>query len=189
MNERQRRALDLLDALLREEAQRRRIKNDTAFLTSSVSGPSWEARPEEWAPDWCEGWHFVLPPCFADALGVRLAERVKQGKRHMLWTQATDFAFRRGYTFCDVPDTGREWGACLKDIQRAITITDASEASSGQGRGVERDPGFVAFTLYAKAADGSRLVPCAHHTFTQDDFVRYLISGEPGADITPRGEA
>ena len=145
MNERQRRALDLLDALLREEKQRRRIKNDAAFLTSAVSGPSWEARPEEWAPDWCEGWHFVLPPCFADALGVRLAERVKQGKRHMLWTQATDFAFRRGYTFCDVPDAGREWGACLKDIQRAITITDASEASSGQGRGVERDPGFVAF--------------------------------------------
>lgn len=124
MNERQRRALELLDALLREEKQRRRIKNDAAFLTSAVTGPDWEKRPEEWAPDWCEGWHFVLPPCFADALGVRLAERVKQGKRNMLWTQATDFAFRRGYTFCDVPDAGGEWGACLKDIQRA-----------GQGRG------------------------------------------------------
>lgn len=216
MNSQQIHALSLLDALLQEEQKKRRIKDSEAFLTCAAQNPTWDKRPEDWAPDWCHGWHFPLPHCFADALGIRLTERSKthyyldengdriperdkhgnikttaKGKviykkwieRWLLWTQATDFDFRAGYSFCDGGAFHGMWGEALPQLTHAISITDALGASAAQGENVARDPGYVTFTLYKKSADGSQLVPGEHHTVTQEDFVRYLISGELGTEI------
>ena len=218
MNSQQIHALSLLDALLQEEQKKRRIKDSEAFLTCAAQNPTWDKRPEDWAPDWCHGWHFPLPHCFADALGIRLTERSKthyyldengdriperdrhgnikttaKGKviykkwieRWLIWTQATSFDFRAGYSFYDNVVDHCSWGKALPQITCGIFVVDAMPASAAQGKSVARDPGYVTFTLYKKSADGSQLVPGEHHTVTQDDFVRYLISGEPGTEIEP----
>lgn len=203
--------MSLLDSLLQEEQKKWFIKSCNVFLACTAQNPAWDKRPKDWAPDWCHGWHFALPHCFADALGIRLTERSKtyyyldekgdriperdehgnikttpKGKviykkrveRQRIWTQATTFDFRAGYFFCDKVLDYCSWGEALPQITCGISVVDAMPASAAQGENVARNPGYVVFTVYKKSADGLQLVPSERHTVTQDDFVRYLISGK-----------
>lgn len=210
-------ALTLLDSLLQQEVGKRRVKNSAAFLTSLSSDPSWDERPEAWAPDWCRGWRFVPEYAMADALGIGLTPRTRlepvldsdgrpvpeldaagkpkfsRGKpvyqkvphRYSVWTQSTAFDFRAGYTIHAVAAAqGQNWQEQLAHSAVTLQIVDAMPASPG-GIKVERDPGFVTFRVYQRTPAGDGIALQGQHTLTQEDFVRFLVSGKMPAEINP----
>lgn len=215
LNESQKRALALLDTLLKKEEGKRRIKNDLAFLTTAASKPKWDERPDIWASDWCEGWAFRPHYAHAEALGIELTKRsrvignyieLREGKLRpvpardkdgeikknkngevipapmslwwMLWTQSTAFNFRAGYTIHSygVEHFDKTWGEQVPHNPVSLQITDAKPAQSG-GKETQRNHGEVTFRLHRRedgyAAGETR-------TMSQDDFVRFLITGREG---------
>lgn len=197
--EKQERALRVLDDLLRQEKGRRRLNHAVTFLTSEVVEPSFAQSPAEWAKDWCSGWAFHVAPVFADALGVILAPRVRtetvrtggkvQKVRHhySVWAQTTNFAFREGYTLHQSAPS--VWAEQLDGNGISLQIVEALPAAAGNA-GMDRDSGFVVFQLFEKSDDGKKMQPVSKHTLTQDDFIRYLITGvmpqELDEDLTKR---
>lgn len=194
------RALSLLDDLICQETRGRRVNRSDNFLTTRVQNPSSKLFPEQWALDWCEGWAFHVPTAFADALGVVIAPRVKtvsekdaSGKvkkikeHYSVWVQSTNFAFRTGYVLHQSEED--VWNKQLRHNPCSIQIEDALEASSGNARMV-RDSGFVIFRRYEPTCDNAKMKPVSKHILTQDDFVRYLITGvmpqELDEDLTKR---
>lgn len=69
------------------------------------------------------------------------------------------------------------------------SIVEALPAAAGNA-GMDRDSGFVVFQLFEKSDDGKKMQPVSKHTLTQDDFIRYLITGvmpqELDEDLTKR---
>lgn len=178
LNESQKRALALLDTLLKKEEGKRRIKNDLAFLTTAASKPKWDERPDIWVPDWCEGWAFRPHYAHAEALGITLGTRVENKTHLALWTQSTAFNFRTGYTIHSygVEHFDKMWGEQVPHNPVSLQIIDAKPAQPG-GKGSKRESGLVTFRMHRRedgyAAGETR-------TMSQDDFVRFLITGSEG---------
>lgn len=78
MNDSQKRALELMDNFITMEANKRRTKDNLAFLPTKASKPDWAKTTEQWAADWCAGWAFKPGHAMADALGVCLLTRAKE---------------------------------------------------------------------------------------------------------------
>lgn len=198
-----------------KEQGKRRIKSGDEFLTSFAQNPSWLELPDQWAPDWCEGWAFHPNFAQATALGVELTKRqrkvyikdasgnkipevdengnvkLKNGKivyqhfmqQYFVWTQSTAFDFRRGYVVYSAAfPEGETWGDQLERIEHIIEIIDAQPASPGNAS-ISRDPGEVQFRILHKEADKT-LKLCETYTTTQDDFVRFLVTGEIKNELT-----
>lgn len=195
MNAWKERALGIMNALLQREGESARIKSLPEFLCSAETNPPVNALPESWARDWCEGWAFAPSLGHADALGLVLARRqrteerlvdgrlVKEKTFYRVWTQTSAFDFRAGYLIHSAPSReGVPWGEQIARIGRSVQVLDAMQASPG-GSLMARDPGFVSFRLYYPAPRGNRLLPAMSYTLTQDDFVRYLITGDMGEDV------
>lgn len=93
---------------------------------------------------------------------------------YSVWTQTTNFAFREGYTLHQAaPST---WAEQLDGNGISLQIVEALPAAAGNA-GMDRDSGFVVFQLFEKSDDGKKMQPVSKHTLTQDDFIRYLITG------------
>ena len=115
-------------------------------------------------------------PAFNEALDIKQTERVEDSKKGPVWTQGSTFSFKEGDTLYDTADAYKVWSEALKDINLCVQINLASSAQPFQGE-VGRFSGSVSFSILAPDKDRSKMVECAEHTMSQDDFVRFLIVG------------
>ena len=119
-----------------------------------------------------------VPQFFNDALDIKQTERVKNKKKTLVWTQGSSFSFKIGDTLYDTPNAYRVWSEALKSINLCIQVKTTSSAGSTEGDS-GRFPGSVTFTILTPNKDRSKIVERGEHIMTQDDFVRFLISGPP----------
>lgn len=198
LNAHQERAVALLERLLATDGKKdsNHGEQPIAFLSTQTQNPAWDERQEIWAPDWCAGWYFQPNYAHARALGVTLEKRskvvghyidkdckpvfetvkgkikidLKTGKPvqrkllryYMEWSQSTAFDFRSGYTI------HRPNADLALVIEYAIQATPASKDK-------QRNAGLVTFCPCPRSAGYAKGKPVS---MTQDEFVRYLITGD-----------
>lgn len=121
----------------------------------------------------CQGWAFHVPRCFNTALDITFNSRINPP----CWEQGVSFNFTAGDIIHDADTEGITlWSDCLKVINRQIQIKRASSAGIGED-GI-RYKGSVTFKLYATDEERKGMAPMGEFTTTQDNFIRFLISGE-----------
>jgi hypothetical protein len=138
-------------------------------------------------------WHLWLPAHFNTSLDLRYIWRQQTKDKVVVrkwkeWAQGANFCFNEGSIIYDRDVSSlATWGDKLNAIDfyvvlgqtRPVSIrsgaaSDAAEDAS-PGRAV-RHPGFVNFRILVPTND-HRSIIASEHTVTQDQFVRYAISG------------
>jgi len=153
--------LTILDQMIREKSTREKR------FTDLLKDPAAEI---------AAGWYMCVPPCFNDALDIKQTERVENKKKTLVWTQGSSFSFKTGDILYDTPKAYQLWSEALEDINLCIQVKTASSAGSAEGDS-GRVPGSITFSILTPNKDRSMIVERGEHTMTQDDFVRFLISG------------
>lgn len=128
-----------------------------------------------------ENWYMAVPPCFNDALDIKW----NYGIPNSGWTQSGCFSFKDADTIYDSTRAYGEWSEALKHTNFYIQIKTGIPA--GQAEGGTRFPGSVILEFYTPDANRTKIVKRGKHSMTQDDFVRFLISG-PDKDFKARIE-
>jgi len=138
-------------------------------------------------------WHLWLPPHFNTSLDLRYIWRQQVKNKEVVrkwkeWAQGSSFCFNEGALIYDRDVSSLEtWGDKLDAIDFYIVLgvtqpvslraSNFSEASTDEGPGrVQRHPGSVNFKVFLPTND-HRSTFSHEHTVTQDQFVRYAISG------------
>ncbi|MDL2279048.1 hypothetical protein LJC15_00090 [Desulfovibrio sp. OttesenSCG-928-G11] len=160
MNPEQEHAIRLLQELL--QPQEKRNTRNTALLCRTESLEEYRRISEE---EFCRGWSYRLGPHFAEALDLSLDRRVKKKIPYFVWTQGSAFKFKAGYVLHKAD------GSVL------IQIQEAQNAVPAKG-GIKRDPGMVRLQFYIPGQDGRLWQKGLLTDMSQDDFVRYLITGK-----------
>ena len=138
-------------------------------------------------------WHLWLPPHFNTSLDLRFIGRQQVKDKVIVckwkeWAQGSSFCFNEGAIIYDRDVSGLStWGDKLKAIDfyvvigatepvslRTISGVEASNESAGYA--VDRYPGSVAFNIYVPS-EGIGSILSSEHTVTQDEFVRFAITG------------
>lgn len=202
LNECQKRSLAILDKLLTLDRQhmervraawqkksqeelekfepKSRVTNGEDFITSKAKNPSGAEKPNQWATDWCEGWKYHLRHEFAEALGIKLLSRSENGKTVLVWAQGTAFNFCEGHVIHTYPSEyeNETWAIQMENMDHVLQIYRAVPAKSiakNKENEFYRYFGWVEFDLYKN--ENGKLEKIARHECTQDNFVRYLITG------------
>jgi hypothetical protein len=138
-------------------------------------------------------WHLWLPTHFNTSLDLRYIWRQQVKNKEVVrkwkeWAQGSSFCFNEGAIIYDRDVSSLEtWGDKLDAIDFYIVLgatkpvslraSTASEASTDEGLGrVQRHPGSVNFKVFVPTSDHKSTLS-HEHTVTQDQFVRYAISG------------
>ncbi|NCC62220.1 MAG: hypothetical protein EOM12_15070 [Verrucomicrobiae bacterium] len=156
-------AISVLDQVIREKPTRENR------LTNLLKDPSAET---------AEGWYMCVPSCFNDALDIKQTERVVNKMKALVWTQGSSFHFNTGDTIYDTPDAYKVWSEALKTIGVCVQIKTGASAGNTEG-GTGRFGGSVTFAILTPNKDRTTIVERGEHSMSQDDFVRFLISGPP----------
>lgn len=166
------RCLKLINTLL--ETKNKRLDDLLACKTQ----PSVLQNPAKW-PVWCNGWAFNVGPHFANALDIRLTQRMVNKRPIQCWTQGCGFAFQTGNAIHTYPKEldDAAWSEQLRHNPFSVQVLDASPAIPIDESGA-RNPGKVRFQILTRNSDSKLLMPDTIHETTQDDFVRYLVTGE-----------
>lgn len=130
----------------------------------------------------CPGWAFNVPRCFNGALDILyMSTKLKTGVLRG-WTQGASFAFAAYDILYDANLDGVTlWSDCLKKFSRCIRVkTSASAGPMGEGVKGSRYAGKVDFDVLVPDSKRLRLIKKNEYSTTQDNFIRYLISGEEG---------
>lgn len=154
-------ALTILDDLIREKRSRQKRTTNLLKDPSAESG---------------EGWYMCVPPCFNEALDIKRTECVRHKKKRLGWTQGSWFSFKQGDTVYDTADAYKVWSEALKSISLGVQVKMAYNAGPSDGVS-ERFSGSVTFSILTPNRARSKLVECAQHTMSQDEFVSFLIAG------------
>lgn len=189
LNTQQERTLGLLKKLTPATVSKRALRS-VSLLSTAEENIDYKLFPDEWR-DWCAGWAFAVRPEFADALDIKLTERIVKRKKNLVWTQGYSFDFHAGYTIYDINPYPQEiWQDFLQRVSYAVTVVDArpaepARAPSKLGPGISRDSGSVTFDVYAPNDEKTQAIKVATHIVTQDEFVQILIKGLPNDVQSP----
>lgn len=154
-------ALKLLEHIIREKPTRENRHTDL------LKDPSAE---------FADGWYMCALTCFNEALDIKQTERVQNKNKTTVWTQGSSFAFKAGDMLYDTPEAYRIWSEALKHIGLCVQVDSASSAGPTEGR-IGRFSGTVSFSIFTPNEDRSKIVRRSTQTISQDDFIRFLISG------------
>ena len=138
-------------------------------------------------------WYLWLPPHFNTSLDLRYIWRQQVKNKEVVrkwkeWAQGSSFCFNEGAIIYDRDVSSLvTWGDKLDAIDFYVVLgatqpvslraSTASEASTDEGLGgVQRHPGSVNFKVFLPTSD-HRSTFSHEQTVTQDQFVRYAISG------------
>ncbi|MHC5079699.1 MAG: hypothetical protein ACYTHN_11810 [Planctomycetota bacterium] len=124
-------------------------------------------------------WQYFTPPCFNDALDIRLTDRVREGRKTPVWTQGGNFSFKVGDVLYDCPAGYGAWENALQKIKGGVQVISARDVSPPT-KEKERDPGQVTAVLLKPDKKRKSLVRDRQLILTQDEFVRFLILGKEG---------
>lgn len=123
-----------------------------------------------------QNWAFYVPSQFNEALDIKKTARIENGSAIEVWTQGANFAFKAGDVIYDHPDGYFTWKFALRSIKLCIQIKqgiDVAPATSSS----RRQSGRVDFQILTPDPKNVALVHKSKHRLSQDDFVRFLISG------------
>jgi len=160
-------SLNLLQKLITQKSSGKDKRSDEEFLK----------KPERVLIDNDE-WFIYVPPCFNDCLDIAKTERVMKSKKktQKVWTQGSRFAFHRGCILYDTPKAYHRWDVAISEIKYCISIQNAKNVKLEEG---EREPGIVEFSIFSPQYMKMSLEKIDEYTLTQDEFVRFLIEGDP----------
>jgi len=129
-------------------------------------------------PDEADGdWFMHVPTSFNNALDIRRTVRV--GSSESVWTQGANFSFAIGDTIYDTLRAYERWADALQHIRYCVTVSQATAVSPSTAN-APRQPGYVGFNLSAPNASKTALTAIRAYAMTQDEFVRFLITGPQG---------
>lgn len=136
-------------------------------------------------------WHLWLPAHFNTSLDLRFIWRQQTKSKEVVrkwkeWSQGSSFCFNEGAMIYDRDVSGLEtWGEKLDAIGFYVVIGPSMPATSQPGRNSNaedsnsaiRNPGSVNFKIYTPTSNHGSVI-AEEHTVTQDQFVRYAITGK-----------
>ena len=157
-------SLKLLQKLIRQKS---REKRDTDHLKNPER--SHEDRDE---------WFIYVPSCFNDCLDIAKTDRVVKKKRVKVWTQGSRCAFHRGCTLYDTPKAYHRWGDAIDEIKYCVSIHGGTSAEPAVNE-EERIHGKVEFAVLSPSTRTTSLEEIGAFTLTQDEFISFLINGNP----------
>lgn len=155
-------ALAVLDYIIREKSTRENRSTDL------LKEPHAEST---------EGWYMHVPSCFHAALDIKLTERKENGKSVLVWTQGSFFSFKTGDILYDTSDINSSWPP--KHMNLCLQVQSGANAGTVEGKN-ERFPGFVTISIHTPDREKNRIIARFEYTFSQDEFVRFLIAGPQG---------
>lgn len=139
-------------------------------------------------------WFIYVPTYFNDCLDIAKTERrVETGRKikdkktgkmkdeketRKVWTQGSRFNFHRGCTLYDTPKAYLRWRYAIREIKYCISIKSAKAAKPAIDK-TERDHGKVIFSILSPRPQTNSLEEIGEFKRTQDEFVRFLIEGDP----------
>ena len=135
-------------------------------------------------------WHLCLPPHFNTPLDLQYLNKQEIKNKEVVrrwkgWTQLSTFCFNEGSIIYDRDVSGLStWGDILDAIEFYVVIGKTTPVSTKVSNAQEtpaetevtRNSGLVNFRLYIPTKDHGSTVD-KEYTVTQDQFVRYAISG------------
>jgi len=125
----------------------------------------------------CEDeWFIHVPSCFNDCLDIAKTERIKDSKKEMVWTQGSRFCFHSGCVLYDSPKAYLNWRDAIKEIKFCISIIGAKNVTLLDNK---RESGEVEFAILSPNSDKQSMKEIREFTLTQDEFVKFLIIGNP----------
>lgn len=209
----QERAIAVLDRLIAEKPRRARA---TEFVASDAVRPPSALRPGEWAATWCDDWAFRPVPALAARLDIAVTlrrdpimepdpHRPGRMRRKRVpnpedpgkdmaafrlvneWTQGSAFCFTGGETIWDAPppSPGVPWGEQAANMSCGVCVDWGQPAIPARGGDdpQPRSPGKVKFH-FMRGERGWK--DEGWRETTQDDFLRFLITGELPPSILPK---
>lgn len=126
-------------------------------------------------------WFIYVPACFNDCLDI--SKTVRKAKK--VWTQGSRFAFHRGCILYDTPKAYHRWGDAIREIRYCISIHNGESVKLAEKKKEEkekeeqRNPGSVGFAVLSPSTQSARLEEIGNFKLTQDEFVKFLIDGNP----------
>lgn len=138
-------------------------------------------------------WYLWLPPHFNTSLDIRYISRQQVKNKEVIrkwkdWAQGSNFCFNEGSIIYDRDVSSFEtWGDKLDAIDFYIVLGPTQPVSFRGNPGFDaladdgmpgtgRNPGSVNFKVYVPTSD-HRSIVTEEHTVSQDQFVRYAITG------------
>jgi len=182
-------SLKLLEKLITQKflGKKRRYPTKEKRLTEFLKNP------ERTLTDNDE-WFIYVPSCFNDCLDIAKTDRrfktgckIKDKKTEKMrdetkirkvWTQGSHFDFHRGFSFYDTPKAYNRWGDAINEIKYCISIHSGKCAKPAMDKD-KRDPGEVVFSIFSPCHQTKSLKEIGEFTLKQDEFVRFLINGNP----------
>lgn len=158
-------ALSLLDDLV-QTTEITDVQNNKEVETQNVSETLFSTtkrltlfRPADASET--SGWFMHVPRHFNEALDIRIMERRKNTVPFLSWTQGSLFSFSKDDVLYKSPHSDRSNAPLIQILQ----ASPVGKEPSGQ-----RYKGHIRFRWYFSEEDSTV-------EMTQDDFVRFLISG------------
>jgi hypothetical protein len=134
-----------------------------------------------------DDWFIYVPSCFNDCLDItktsRVVKKKKEKKIEKIWTQGSRFAFHRGCILYDTSKAYQKWGNAVEKIKYCISIYSGTSAVPAMNE-KERFSGVVEFSILSPRPLITKLEEIGEFTLTQDEFVSFLINGNP--EIIPK---
>lgn len=123
-------------------------------------------------------WFIYVPPCFNECMDIAKTERVMkpEKKTQKVWTQGSRFVFHRGCILYDTPKAYHRWDVAINEIKYCISIQSTRDVKLEKGK---REPGEVVFSILSPRCMKMSLESIGEFRRTQDEFVRFLIEGDP----------
>lgn len=122
-------------------------------------------------------WFFYLPLNFNEALDIALTPRVKDKVQSLHWMQGGWFYFKAGDIIYDTPDAYEEWASKGMRFNYCIQV-DSGQTATPAAKDEPRDSGLVNFSVFTPDRANTKLKTLGKFSMTQDEFVRFLITGE-----------
>ena len=134
-------------------------------------------------------WHLWLPPHFNAALDLRFIWKQQVRDKEIVrkwkeWAQGSNFCFNEGAIIYDRDVSMlKTWGEKLDAIDffvdlgatKPVSLKTALDPATGSNT-VVRNPGSVKYKIYRPGPNYSSIAS-EEVTVTQDEFVRFAISG------------
>ena len=158
-------SLKLLQKLVTQKFSGRDKRSDEEFLK----------KPERIPID-NDDWFIYIPTCFNDCLDIAKTDKKKKGKARKVWTQGSRFSFHRGCILYNTPKAYHRWDVAIREMKYCILIQSAEDVKLEKGK---RRPGKVVFSILSPRYMEMSLEKIDEYTRTQDEFVRFLIEGDP----------
>lgn len=138
-----------------------------------------------------DGWYMAIKESFKMELDIKLTPRKKNKQSYDEWTQGPYYCFSEGQIIYDTKVAYNCWIDALKCVTTACQIVEAKPNMPIKTENATTDKpeykvldGYVRFMLFKPDDEQTKLIPYVDYKFSQNDFVRFLKTGQLGEAIS-----